>query len=96
MTPTDERLAAFLAEDDAPLSDPSFRIEVLERLERRRARRQLFLLALAAILGAVVLWSLAPMLAAWTVNFADLFAVMFTAAALVWGSIAAVRKGLRA
>jgi hypothetical protein len=46
----DKRLAELLRDDLLPERDPLFRIDVLERLERRRFRRQL---ALALTFGAL-------------------------------------------
>lgn len=50
----DQRLAAFLREGAPPRSDPLFRVRVLQRLERRRFRRRLYTLGVAAC-GAVVM-----------------------------------------
>ena len=56
----DDKLAAFLAADEAPANDPSFVSGVAEAVARRRLRVALALSgALAIALGAVT-WAVAP------------------------------------
>lgn len=56
----DDKLAAFLAADDAPANDPAFVSDVAEAVARRRLRVGLALSgALAVALGAVT-WAIAP------------------------------------
>lgn len=56
----DDKLAAFLAADEAPMNDPAFVTGVAEAVAKRRLRIALALSgALAVALGAVT-WAVAP------------------------------------
>lgn len=64
MTPED-RLAAFLAEDDAPRRpavDALFVAEVMQRVARRELGVKLASAAATALAAGVVLWACAPVL----------------------------------
>ncbi|MBO9557995.1 MAG: hypothetical protein J7515_05340 [Caulobacter sp.] len=64
MTP-DQRLAAFLSEDDAPARptvDAMFVAEVMQGVARRELRIRLGSIAVTAVAAAAVLWACAPVL----------------------------------
>ena len=54
MNDIDRQLAVILREGAPPRRDPLFRVRVLQRLERRRFRRRLYVLGIAAC-GAVAI-----------------------------------------
>lgn len=63
MTEADALLDQLWAADQAPVRDPSFRLAVIDRLARRRLRRDLSTYAtVAAGLGAAA-WGVAPIFA---------------------------------
>ena len=96
MTDMDDRLALLLREDLPPARDPSFRLAVFDRIERRRLQAQVALLVSVSLLTGLVLWTFAPVVTAWFASWAQVIAVLSTAAALVWACIAIVRPGVRA
>ena len=61
MTP-DDKIAAFLG-SARPLPGPSFNAGVMRAIARRELEQSLLLAAMAALVGGLVLWAVAPMLA---------------------------------
>ena len=61
MTP-DDKIAAFLGAA-RPAADPSFNAGVMKAVARRELERSLLVAALGAVVGGVVLWATAPILA---------------------------------
>ncbi|WGM39894.1 hypothetical protein [Caulobacter sp. NIBR1757] len=61
MTP-DDKIAAFLR-SARPASEPSFNASVMKAIARRQLEQSLLVAALAAIVGGLVLWAVAPVLA---------------------------------
>ncbi|MEW5686941.1 MAG: hypothetical protein AB1942_18640 [Pseudomonadota bacterium] len=62
MTKADDRLAALFAEDAPPARDPAFTAEVMAAVARRRLWSDLAGLAVAALIGGLVIWALWPLL----------------------------------
>ena len=65
MSDVDARLTAALQADAPPARDPSFRVEVLVRLERARFRRRVARIVSLAAVAAVIAAMTAPALNSW-------------------------------
>lgn len=63
MSSPDALLAELWAADEPPERDPAFVIAAMERVERRRLWMRLLVLLVLTLVGGVVSWALAPMLA---------------------------------
>lgn len=62
MTDADDRLRALFAADAPPARDPAFSAEVMAAVARRRLLADLAGLAVAALVGGLVIWALWPLL----------------------------------
>ncbi|MDQ0464018.1 hypothetical protein QO010_001789 [Caulobacter ginsengisoli] len=62
MTDAEKKLDAFFADDGLPARDQAFTHAVMRRAAARRLRAELAWLGAVCLLGAVVLWALAPAL----------------------------------
>ncbi|MDO9335625.1 MAG: hypothetical protein Q7T61_04440 [Caulobacter sp.] len=60
MTP-DDKIAAFLG-SARPAAEPAFNASVMQAVARRELEQSLLLAAIAALVGGLVLWALAPVL----------------------------------
>ncbi len=86
MTDADARLKAMFAADVPPAMDARFRLDALERIERRRMRGRLALLALAGGAVTVAAVVLGPQLTVDIGNQALIVAsVLIALAATGWG-----------
>ncbi len=61
MTP-DDKIAAFLGAA-RPSAEPAFNASVMKAIARRELEQSLLLAAMAAVVGGLVLWAMAPVLA---------------------------------
>lgn len=61
MTP-DDKIAAFLGRA-RPAAEPAFNAGVMRAIARRELEQSLLMAALAAVVGGLVLWAVAPILA---------------------------------
>lgn len=60
----EQRLAAFLREDQAPRQDPLFSAQVMRRVARRELAARLSSSAVLAVAATAALWAVAPALSA--------------------------------
>ncbi|PZQ62561.1 MAG: hypothetical protein DI570_10340 [Phenylobacterium zucineum] len=83
----DDRLRALFASDAPPARDPAFSAEVMAAVARRRLLADLAGLAVAALVGGLVIWALWPLLGpavvAASASLAP-FAAALTVALLAW------------
>lgn len=62
MSEADAMLRTLFAADEPPARDPAFTLSVMERVERRRFRNEILMIAPVFVAVCVVLWAVAPML----------------------------------
>jgi hypothetical protein len=60
MTDDEAKLAAFFAASEPPARDAAFNAEAMARIARRKFQQDLGLLSTVSLLGAAILWALAP------------------------------------
>lgn len=85
MTPDDRLKAALsLGAAEPPPVDPLFVVRIAERIEQRRFRLHLMLLALWAIAGGAVFWALRPLLGEAIAPVTPLLPAATAIAALAW------------
>lgn len=64
MTDADRLLAELWAQDELPARDPAFLLAAMERIERRQFLTGVLALAPVAAVASLLLWALAPVIAA--------------------------------
>lgn len=86
----DSQLNALFAADE-PVHDPAFTLAVLQRMEKIQLRQQFITLTIYALIGAVILFALSPLLAGLA---ADANANILVFAGFVLASLWLVRRDL--